>query len=329
MLQTTSNLPSIVDPAIRGLWDFTGLQISKQLDYTQMGVQEFFPNVPASKLNSISGFGAATLSIEGQTYGSVQRYEGYAKEIVLRKYTSSIQYTKETLYWLSKNDSAQMRTFKSMTNGAVQSMYNSIDTDFAKLFYLGFGTTFYTGGDSKALFASDHTVKKPGESAVSNLMLTNHRVLSSDAIVEAITQLDKMVDNNGVQLWPATNLTLVVSSAQEALANQILYSDYGPATANLGLNPASAKAAALRMRNIKVKRLKYLPLTSTYKNYWFLIDEDRMADMLVMAFAWKPQLDDETNYHNGTFFTEGSTIVGPNFNDFRWAVASKGDDTTI
>jgi len=103
---------------------------------------------------------------------------------------------------------------------------------------------------------------------------------------------------------------------------------YGPNNALLGKNPGSADFQnAYLGRTIDVRIIP--DQTSSYKNYWCVVDMDRAAKMLLMGWGWRPRVNNQSEYRKGLFYNEGSVLFGPHAADWRWGFFSKGDGTTV
>src|SRR5690606_32586509 len=103
-----------------------------------------------------------------------------------------------------------------------------IDTDAAKIFYLGFGTTFFTGADGLSLFNSAHTLGDG--STQSNTLGT--APLTYDNLKTACQMMDRFRDDKGIQLLPARKLRLIVAREGKEKAMEVLKSIGNPDSAN-------------------------------------------------------------------------------------------------
>lgn len=137
--------------------------------------------------------------------------------------------------------------------------------------------------------------------------------------------MNRFKGHNGNQLLKARALKVIVSHENTAEANKIIYSDYGPNSNNLGLQPASQSALAKRGMSIEVTTAPDIPYA--YRNYWFLVETNRASKRAFIAWAWKPRMNEDTEYHNGTMHMFGSTFFGPVVLGWQWAFGSKGDSS--
>lgn len=316
----------VVDATVRALFNTAVDDQASELYYQSLGLTDYEPDVPEEVLNDLSGPTKAILGGEGQEYGVVTKVNGYSVTLKLRKYTFKLSFTEEDQHWLAKSASSKRLTeIRDAVSDAVLALNQRINEDACKVFYLGFGTTFLTVGNSEALFAA-HTIKVDA-STQKNTFPTGdtHRALGSQAIVDAISIMNRYKQHNGNQYLPVRSLKLVVAHENTATANKIIFSDYGPEVANLGLQQGSMSALAKRGISIEVTTAPDIPYA--YRNYWFLVDTKRAAKRAFMAWAWKPRLNQDTEYHNGTLQMYGSAFFGPVLKGWQWAFGSKGDGT--
>ncbi len=324
-LNSTFILPNVVDPSIVKAFDEVVRQITNEAQYVQFPFTEYELETTADKMTSLSGYGAGSLTTEGQTYATDVKYDGYNKTMIARKYTKRIPYTEELDYFLKKRSSMGVYQVNSMVKGLSNGLVLNWDLDFAKVFYLGQTTTFITGGDGVALIANNHPAKKAGVAVQTNIVTVAgvaNPVLNAKSLQGASVQLDRFLDNAGVLLSPAKNLILIVARQQWETGTRLKLSEYGPDTANLGLGQVSPTVTGAIGKNFQVKVLHHMP--DAFANYWFLVDADRMKDMLVMAYAWKPRIHERMKDIDGVDNVMASTFFGPNPIDWRWIAGSTG-----
>jgi len=322
-----------VDAAVQALFSEVSEQISNELYYSKYGFTDYEPDIPEEKLSSVSGFGKGTLTVAGQQYGSNQRYKGYNKQLLLRKYTSEIDYSEEDLHWLQKAPTTKrVMDFRSVVEGAVNALNANINDDTAKLFYLAHGTTFFTGGDSLPLADQAHLIRKPGITAHPNTFYTGfgdtttHAAFSADALIEALERMDRFVLNDGTQMRPCKNVCILHSIELNDKVTQVLNSIYGP-TANLSLNIGSADFNRGIGRTVTHAVIPDQPYA--YRNYWAIVDLDRAGKFLFMAWGWKPRMNNQAEFRKGLYYNEGSVLFAPIAADWRATFFSKGDGSIV
>lgn len=322
---STLSIPQIVDPAIVSAFDQVKYQIANESQFKKFPFKEYEIETTADKMSSLSGYGAGGLTIEGQSYTLDYKYNGYAKTLVVRKYTKRVPYTEELDYFLKKRSSMGVYEVDSMVRGLVNGLMLNWEQDFAKVFYLGQGTTFITGGDSVSLINASHPSAKPGLAVQSNIITvgaTANVVLAATSLQTASIQLDRFTDDAGVLVRPVTNLCLIASRQLLETAFRLKMSEYGPDSANLGYGVVSPTISAALGKSFQVLPLHHMP--DAYANYWFLVDMDKMREMLVMAKAWEPRIHNRMKDIDGVENILASTLFGPNPIDWRWIVGSTG-----
>lgn len=327
MLMTTTGFAAdVVSAAVRALYNQALSEQASELYYQALGLFDYEPDVPEEQLSEVTGPGKGILTIEGKQYGSNEKTKGYPVTLTLRKYTSELSWTEEDEHWLNKANSSSKRAidFRLMPSQAVQALNQNINEDAAKVFYLGFGTTFLSVGNSEALFGS-HTIKKTGASQ-KNTFANNHLPLTSNNLTNALTLMNRFKAQNGNQMLRVKKIKLGVATENEPDALKIIWSDYGPDNANLGLQTASI--GALRKRSITIEVVTIPDIPSGFSSYWFLSDMGRAVNRAFMAWGWRPRMNEIDEHRNGTFLNESSVFFGPVIQGWQWTFGSKGDNTT-
>jgi len=315
----------IVSAAVRALYNRALQEQSSQLYYQELGLTQYSPDVPSEQLSGVTGPGKGILTIEGQQFGSNAKTNEYPVTLTMRKYTSELSWTEEDIHWLQKANESSKRAidFRSMPSQAVQALNQNINEDACKVFYLGFGTTFLTVGNSEALFAS-HTLRTGDTQKNTFPTASGHLALSSAAVTQAISIMNRFKAQNGIQMLKCRNFKLIVSVENEPVAHQIKMSDYGPLNNNLGIQTSSDTALSARGITMDVVVARDIPST-TYSTYWFLTETNRASTRAFLAAAWMPRMNDVNDYRKGVYFNEASTVFGPVVQGWQWAFGSKGD----
>jgi hypothetical protein len=315
----------IVSAAVRALYNRALQEQSSQLYYQELGLTQYSPDVPSEQLSGVTGPGRGVLTIEGQQFGSNAKTNEYPVTLVMRKYTSELSWTEEDIHWLQKANESSKRAidFRSMPSQAVQALNQNINEDACKVFYLGFGTTFLSVGNSEALFAN-HTLKNGDTQKNTFPTASGHLALSSSAVTQAISIMNRFKAQNGIQMLKCRNFKLIVAVENEPVAHQIKMSDYGPLNNNLGIQTSSDTALSARGITMDVVVARDIPST-TYSTYWFLVETQRAATRAFLGVAWMPRMNDVNDYRKGVYYNEASTVFGPVVQGWQWAFGSKGD----
>lgn len=295
----------LADPRIRGIWDEKQTQLSTRLEYGMLGLSDMNAEILDSKFENFTGLGIAEQTGEKEAYNREDLNQAYQVTITPVKFTKAIEITEEML---------RFNLWPKINNlvGAVGNALNArINVDAAKIFYLGFGTTFFTGGDSKALFATDHPM---GDGTTQSNSLGT-ATLSYDNLKLAIQRLDRFYDDKGIQLLPCTKLRLIVARENKERAEEVLRSIGNPDNANR-INNVFANGAG----SIDLVVANWIP--AGYSKYWFVIDLERASMMAKMVWGWRPKFDDDKVINNGTKVYTGSTMFKPGFQSWQWAIGS-------
>ena len=325
----TRFIPDAALVAIRALFDNAIFEQNQNLYYKELGFRDYDPDAQDEQGNAISGPQKGVLTVEGQEYGDNSIYRGYPVQVNLRKYTSKLVVTEEQMHWLSKGKNAKkIDEISSLVKDNVNALNGNVNLDGCKMFYLGFGTTFFTGGDTLALFSSVHTIRTSA-TTYNNTYATGdyHRVFNETNIIDALNIMDRFVGMNGEEFQRCKHIRVICSKELAPTVWRALKSTYGPNTANLGLNTAAEEA--LKSRGVTIDYFVAEDIPYAYRNYWFLIDLDRAQKMFLMDWGWKPRLNDQWEYRDGTFFNLGSVYFGPRALSWQFCFGSKGDGSVI
>lgn len=294
----------LYDPRIKKVWDEKDSQLSKRLEYMDIGLTDFTPDIPNPTFENFTGLGIAALTGEGQAYHREDINPAYKTTITVQKFTNSIPITEEMLrfnLWPKIN---------SLVSALANSVNQRINTDAAKVLYLGFGTTFLTGGDGSALFAT-HTL---GDGSTQSNTL-GAVPLNYDNLKSACQNIDRFTDDKGVQMLPCTKLRLVVARENKERAEEVLRSIGNPDNANR-INNVFANGQGY----IDYKVANWIP--SGYSKYWFVMDMERASMMAWMVWGWRPKFDDDKIVNNGTKVYTASTMYAPGFSSWQWVIGS-------
>ena len=297
-----NKLFDLADPRIRKIWDEKDTQLSKRLEYADIGLTDYRAEILNPQFENFTGLGLASQTGEKEPYAREDINAGKNVTITPVKFTKAIDISEEML---------RFNLWPKINNlvGAVGNALNGrINTNAAKIHYLGGGTTFFTGGDSSALYASSHS---NGDGTTQSNTSTNP--LSYDNLKTACQAIDRFYDDKGIQLMPTRKLRLIVAREKKERAEEVLRSIGNPDNANRVSNVFNNGDGYIDMRVAN-----WIPAT-TYGNYWFLIDMERAAQMAYMVWGWRPKFDSDSVVNNGTKIYTGSTMFSPGFQDWRWA----------
>lgn len=280
-------------------------QLSTRLEYADLGLTDYTAEILDTKFENFTGLGIAQATGEQEPYNREDISQQAQVTITPGKFTKAISITEEMLrfnLWPKINN---------LVGGVANSLNARINTDVAKIFYLGFGTTFFTGGDGAALFAS-HTL---GDGSTQSNTL-GAIPLTYDNLKDAVQKLDRFRDDKGIQLLPCTKLRLIVARENKEKAEEVLRSIGNPDSANR-INNVFANGQGY----IDYKVASWIPQT-TYSKYWYVVDMERAAMMAYLVWGWRPKFDDDKVVNNGTKVYTGSTMFKPGFQAWQFAIGA-------
>lgn len=299
-----NRLFDLADPRIRKIWDEKETQLSKRLEYDQLGLTDYTADILNPQFENFTGLGLASQTGEKEPYAREDIAPAKNVTITPVKFTKAIDISEEML---------RFNLWPKINNlvGAVSNSLNArINTDAAKIHYLGFGTTFFTGGDGSALYASNHSM---GDGSTQSNTTTNP--LSYDNLKTACQAMDRFYDDKGIQMLPAQRLRLIVPREKKERAEEILRSIGNPDNANRVSNVFNNGGGYIDLRVAN-----WIP--AAYSTNWFLIDMERAEQMARMVWGWRPKFDSDSIVNNGTKIYTGSAMFKPGFNSWQWAYGS-------
>lgn len=304
-MASLQTLFDLADPRIRKIWDEKDTQLSKRLEYEGLGLTDYTAEILNSQFENFTGLGYAEQTGELEPYSREDILPESKVTITPIKFTKAINISEEML---------RFNLWPKINNliGAVANANNArINLDAAKIHYLGFGTTFFTGGDGLSLYNTGHTM---GDGTTqSNSLGTSP--LSYDNVKTACQNLDRFYDDKGIQLLPCQKLRLIVARENKERAEEVLRSIGNPDSANRVSNVFNNGTGYIDMRVAN-----WIP--AAYPKYWFVIDMERAAQMAYMVWGWRPKFDSDNIVNNGSKIYTGSTMFRPGFQAWQWAIGS-------
>ena len=131
-----TRLFDLADPRIRKIWDEKSSQLSTRLEYADIGLTDYTAEIFDTSFENFTGLGIAQATGEKEAYSREDIAPAQKVTITPVKFTKSIDITEEMLrfnLWPKINN---------LVGGVANSLNARINTDAAKVLYLGFGTTF-------------------------------------------------------------------------------------------------------------------------------------------------------------------------------------------
>jgi len=213
--------------------------------------------------SQIEGFGSMPEKAEGAAVSFDSAKEGYQTTYNHTSYGMGFRITKEM-----RQDDLSDKIMK-LPKQLGTSAHNTVETTASNLFNNGFSTV--TGGDSKALFVTDHP-SKSGLTTLNNTLATAAD-LSATSLKDALIDFEDTLDARGLPLLQNAQ-TLVVPNQLRWTAQELLKSRQKPGSADNDFNPLS---------EADLSWMVYHYLTDN--DAWFLIGDNHF-----LKFFWRQKL---------------------------------------
>lgn len=256
---------------------------------------------PKETDESVGGFGMVPPVGEGAaiTYDITQM--GYQKIYTHIKYGLGYKVSQELI------DDDQYSKITKLTRSLANSARYTIEQKAADIFNYGFATSYSVGGDSKALFATNHPLKGGGTYA--NKPSTDVG-LTGTSLQAAIVNM-RLTPNDEGQIRRHMPKVLVVPTSLQFKAEELLNSTLSADTGNNNIN--SLKTT----QNIKIVVWDYL----TDQDAWFL-----MGDKHFLNFFWRKKMEQQMERDFDTDSLKHKLLMrfSLGFSDWRGTYGSSG-----
>lgn len=254
------------------------------------------------KDSAVHGFGLMPSKAEGMGITYEDPAQGYDVTYTHVTYGMGFRVTEEM--W----EDDLYGKIKKLPKALAKSAMHTVEQACANIFNNGFVTTYNSGGDSKALFATDHPLVGGGTQANTPAVAADLTVSSLQA---AITAIEEMTDDNGIVLTLKPK-TLLVPTALKWTAKELLKSEKKPGTADNDIN-------ALADEDLGYTTWPYL----TDDDAWFLLTE---KDEHELNFFWRRKLDtdDESDFDTGDLKFKATMRFSVKWSDYRGTYGSPG-----
>lgn len=261
------------------------------------------------------GTGNFSRVAEGGELPTVSSNEGDSAQFTQKRYGEKVAVTKD-MRMFDRYD--QM---SEAVQSAVDQAFNTIDQSMADVLLNGFTGTTYTdvygdtvsnlSVDGVVLFSASHTNNinaRTFRNLIRNSAGTANPALARDAIIKARADGRIYKDPNGVTR-PVNLDTLIVSAANEDLAERLVFSTGVAGTPNVDINPVKGKVS-----NIVVwSKLDTRSDGTDTSAYWFLADGKKVKKCLKAPFAQKPTMqtaEQVTETQNWLYPIDGYYALG-------------------
>lgn len=213
----------------------------------------------------VAGFGLVPIKTEGASVAYDDAVQGFDKRYVHDTYELAYRITQEMM------EDELYGIMSRMPSALGKSMRATIETDGANQLNRGFNPS-YVGGDSKALFVTDHPLMGGGDQKNT---LTNAADFDEDSLEQAFIDIAATTDDRGIQL----NLVptkLVVAPQGEWSARKVLGSQLEPGTANNAINPAQGTLQLVVNHYLTDPDAWFIYCTEHLVNWFWRIKPDHM-----------------------------------------------------
>lgn len=220
-----------------------------------------------------TGFGYVPEKPEGQAIEYDEPIQGPTKRWTHKTYGLGFKVTEEMI------EDDLYDVMNDMASGLGVSARETKEVTTARIYNNGFATTYHTGGDGKACFATDHTRLGGGTWANE---FTNAVDLNAGSLQNAVENFETITDDRSMQQVIMPKI-LLVHPNNEWKARELLYSTQDPESANNAIN-------SIRSRNLQLVVWNYL----TDSDAWFVVGEQHgliYFDRRATAFAKDSDFD--------------------------------------
>lgn len=310
MILTRANFSDLLDPAFRKVYT----DAEKTLEYKYSSIYNVFNSTKnLEKDTSISGLTQLAEIGEGEAVTSDTINQGYDTTYTHKKYGRKTTITEEMI------EDDQFREVNMRAKGLPTALNRTIEQSAADLFNYAFTAggggkaQFQSGGDGKALAATDHP-RTDGGAAQSNMTTAD---LAEDSLESILVAMRATLDDRG-ELMVMQPDTLVVAPALEKEANIILNSVSRPGTANNDINPYKGRL------NIKVWDFLGAAAGGSDTAYFVM---DSKTHKINWFWRRKSQLDSKVDFDTGNAEYKITARWSNGYADWRGIYASKGDNS--
>lgn len=223
MTIATANFGELLEPGLRVIYD----SATKQYPEEYSKVFEIRGSTKGTEHSlSITGFGLLSSKAQGAGVTYEDPLQGYKHSVSHTVFGKGYIVTKE----MYEDD--QYDKISGMTKALARSVAHTRETNAANILNRAFNSS-YTGVGSKEMCATDHPLESGG---TFRNELATAADFSMTSLEQALIDIQAIVDGKGL-LVAARPVKLIIPTALEWTAKQILGSDKDPETANNAVNP--------------------------------------------------------------------------------------------
>lgn len=254
---------------------------------------------------SMSGIGIFDDSTESEVTNYEDPTKGYPVSYVHKKFKKGIKITEE-MY-----DDDQYNQINKMAAALGTAAARTVEVKAASIIKGAFGVTIATGGDGKALCATDHP-RADGGTAQSN---ADTHVLSETYLHNAKIAMRQTLDDKGQKIVVVPT-TLIIPPALLDTAKILIKSNGRPGTTNLN-------EINVNENTLEIIDWDYIDLASGGSDTaWFL--QDKMIHEL--NFFWRKQfvLERDNSFDTDEMLMKGKMRFSVGFSNWRGFYGSTG-----
>lgn len=306
-----ANFADLLDPAFRKIYS----DAEKELTYKHSEIFNVFNSSKnLEKDSGISGLMQMAEISEGAAVTVDTVYQGYDTTYTHKKFGRKTTITEEMV------DDDQYREVEKRAKGLAIALNRTVEQSAADVLNNGWtagaggkAAGFLTGGDGKALFATDHP-RLDGGAAQANSTTMD---LAEDSLEYVLNAMRSTVDDRG-ELMLVQPDTLIVPPALEKEARILLDSTQRVGTANNDINPYQGR--------LKLVVWDFLGAAAGGSDTaWFVVDSKQ--NPLNWFWRKKGSLESNTDFDTGNIEYKLTARWSCGFSSWRGIFGSKGDNS--
>lgn len=310
MLISRANFPDLLDPAFRKI--FT--DATRELDYKYssiLNVERSTKNI--EKSSSVSGLQQLAEVGEGEAVTADTIYQGYDTTYTHRKFGRKTTITEEMV------EDDQYREIKSRAMGLASALNRTVEQSAADLLNYGWTaggggkSTFLSGGDGQALFATAHPRSDGGASQSNSTTMD----LAEDSLETILVNMRATLDDRG-ELMLVKPDTIILPPALEKEASILLGTTARVGTANNDINPYKGRLNMVVWDFIGAA-------AGGSDTAYFVVDKG--FHKLMWFWRRSQTLDTNTDFDTGNMEYKISARWSNGFDSWRGVYGSKGDNS--
>jgi phage major head subunit gpT-like protein len=305
-----ANFADLLDPAFRKIYS----DATKELPYKMTEVFNVFNSSKnIEKDSGISGLMQMAEITEGAAVSVDTVYQGYDTTYTHKKFGRKTTITEEMV------DDDQYREVEARAKGLAIALNRTVEQSAADVLNNGWTAggggkaQFHTGGDGKALFATDHP-RSDGGTAQGNSTTMD---LAEDALEYVLNSMRSIKDDRG-ELMLVQPDKLIVPPTLEKEARILLDTSARPGTANNDINPYQGRLQLVVWDFIGAA-------AGGSDTAWFVVDSKQ--NPLNWFWRKKGSLERNVDFDTANIEYKLTARWSNGFSNWRGIFGSKGDNS--